>query len=254
MRSGSGEISLLLSPFWAPVATRAPLYLPEVCGNEAQGRQMFIDRSDAGRALASRLSQYRGRDNVIVLGLPRGGVPVAYEVARALNAPLDVLVVRKLGLPSQPELAMGAIASGGASYINQEVIGLAQVRRAQLDEVVARESEELRRRELLYRKDRPPLELRGRVVIVVDDGIATGASMHAAALALRTLAPEKLIVAVPVAPPDAAQRLGDAVDEFICIESPEGFAAVGQFYQQFGQTSDAEVCTLLARAEQGEAV
>lgn len=215
---------------------------------------MFLDRSDAGRRLAAQLQQYRERQDVVVLGLPRGGVPVAFEVARALQAPLDVLVVRKLGLPSQPEVAMGAIASGGAMYLNDEVVRLGRVSREQLDAVLARESQELHRRELLYRAGRLPLKLRERVVIVVDDGIATGATMHAALQALRTLAPAKLIVAVPVAPQDAAQNLGTAADQFVCLDAPADFGAVGRFYQDFGQTTDAEVRELLAQAARQQEV
>lgn len=235
-------------PLQAPVVTRAPFSLLETAGDEAQSAQMFLDRRAAGLALAKHLRQYSGRKDVIVLGLPRGGVPVAYEVALALNALLDVLVVRKLGLPSQPELAMGAIASGDAIYINQELMRLVQVRQEQFDEVLAHEKTELRRRELLYREGKPPLKLRDRMVIVVDDGMATGATMLAAVHALRTLAPAQLIVAVPVASVDSTQILGKLVDQFVCVESPRDFRGVGQFYREFGQTSDAEVRALLSQA------
>lgn len=209
---------------------------------------MFTNRSEAGKALAGHLSAYARRRDVIVLGLPRGGVPVAYEVAKALDAPLDVLVVRKLGVPFHSELAMGAIASGGAVFLNDEVIRLARVRKEQIDEVLSEERAELQRREELYRSGKPPLDLRDRVVVIVDDGMATGASMHAAATALRSLQPAKLVVAVPVAPLDAAERLGTTVDDFVCVKSPADFHAVGQFYRDFNQTTDDEVRTLLAKA------
>lgn len=210
---------------------------------------MFADRHHSGTELARLLAPYAGRHDVIVLGLPRGGVPVAYEVAKALDAPLDVLVARKLGVPFQPELAMGAIASGGATWLNQEVIRLARVTPEEIARVEASERVELHRREALYRQGRKPLDVSGRTVILVDDGMATGASIHAAARAVRALAPSKLIVAVPVAPTEGAQRMGHVADEFVCLETPEDFRAVGQFYREFGQTSDAEVQTLLAQAQ-----
>jgi putative phosphoribosyl transferase len=214
---------------------------------------MFDDRTTAGRALAESLAQYRGRNDVIVLALPRGGVPVAFEVAQALGAELDVLVVRKLGVPFQPELAMGAIASGGAVYRNMEVLRLAQVSEREFETVLARERTELQRREALYRGARPPLQVNGRIVIVVDDGMATGASLHAGLAAMRMLRPAKLVAAVPVAPPDAVERLAGLADDFICIAAPEDFHAVGQFYRRFDQTSDDEVRDLLARSHEGKA-
>lgn len=210
---------------------------------------MFADRHHSGTELARLLAPYAGRHDVIVLGLPRGGVPVAYEVAKALDAPLDVLVARKLGVPFQPELAMGAIASGGATWLNQEVIRLARVTPEEIARVEASERVELHRREALYRQGRKPLDVSGRTVILVDDGMATGASIHAAARAVRALAPSKLIVAVPVAPTEGAQRMRHVADEFVCLDTPEDFRAVGQFYRDFGQTSDAEVQTLLAQAQ-----
>jgi putative phosphoribosyl transferase len=209
---------------------------------------LFPNRSVAGRLLAERLRAYAGRDAVIVLALPRGGVPVGYEVAQALGVELDVLIVRKLGVPQQPELAMGAIASGGARYLNQEVLQLAHVSEAQLRQVVAAETAELERREHLYRGDRPPPVISGRTVIVVDDGMATGASMRAAVLALRSKRPTHIVVAVPVAPEDAGARLQDAADEFVCLQNPHLFYAVGQFYQDFEQTSDQQVRALLQRS------
>ncbi len=208
---------------------------------------MFTNRVEAGRALAKALERYRGQKGLIVLGLPRGGVPVANEVARALGAELDVVIVRKLGVPFQPELAMGAIASGGALYTNTDVVAMAGVTREQFERVRAVQEQELLRREKLYRGDRAPLQLKGRMVIVVDDGMATGATMHVALLALRALEPAKLVAAVPVAPLDSEQRLQGAADEFVCLSMPEGFYAVGQFYRQFGQTSDDEVRELLKR-------
>ncbi|HET7610411.1 MAG TPA: phosphoribosyltransferase family protein [Rhodanobacteraceae bacterium] len=207
---------------------------------------LFEDRADAGRQLAAKLEAYGGRDDVIVLGLPRGGVPVAYEVAVALGARLDVLVVRKLGLPRQPELAIGAIASGGALYLNENVLRAARVSDAMLQVVEAGERAELVRREKLYRGKRPVPPVRGKTVIVVDDGMATGASMQAAVMALRSLKPERIVVAVPVAPADAARRLADAADEFVCVLTASDFQAVGQFYRDFGQTTDEEVRRLLS--------
>ncbi|MBL6751764.1 MAG: phosphoribosyltransferase [Nevskia sp.] len=209
---------------------------------------MFEDRTAAGAALAEKLGEYRDRKDVVVLGLPRGGVPVAYEVARALGAELDVLLVRKIGVPYQPELAMGAIASGGAVYVNTEVMRMSGATQEEFDAVLAREREELGRREKLFRGDRPPLELHGRVAIVVDDGIATGSTVRAALLALRSLKPARCVVAVPVAPADAAERMADVTDAFVCVQAPEDFRAVGQFYRDFAQTTDAEVRELLARA------
>lgn len=209
----------------------------------------FADRAEAGRVLAGQLSRYQGRTDVTVLALPRGGVPVAYEVARALGADLDVLVVRKLGVPFQPELAMGALASGGARIVSQDVLRAARVTPRQLETVVARETLELARRERLYRAGRGPLEVDGRIVVLVDDGIATGASMLAALSAVRTLGPAKLVAAVPVAPPDAAGQLADIADEFVCVLVSDDFQSVGQFYRHFDQTTDEEVHLLLAQAK-----
>lgn len=207
----------------------------------------FEDRYVAGRLLAGALHAYAGRSDLVVLALPRGGVPVGYEVAKALGAEFDVLIVRKLGLPHHPELAMGAIASGGAIDLNRNVIAMSGVTQRDIEGVLAQEYRELARREALYRGSRPAARIEGRTVIVVDDGIATGASMRAALKALRTRKPEKIIVAVPVAPIDARERLQDVADEFVCVLSPADFQAVGQFYRNFGQTSDDEVRTLLAQ-------
>jgi putative phosphoribosyl transferase len=207
----------------------------------------FKDRYDAGRRLAEALKSYGGRQDVIVLALPRGGVPVGYEVARALGADLDILIVRKLGVPSQPELAMGAIASGGALYINEDIVSLAGVSPRDIKTVLEKERHELARREALYRGLRPTIRIEGRTVIVVDDGIATGASMHAAILALRSSKPSQIIVAVPVCPVDAAERFKGLADAFVSILTPEPFGAVGQFYEWFDQTSDEEVRNLFTQ-------
>lgn len=208
----------------------------------------FRDRRDAGRQLAAKLEAYAGRSDVVVLALPRGGVPVGYEVAHALGVPLDVLTVRKLGAPRQPELAMGAIASGGAMFLNKGVLRATGVSDAALHAVEARERAELERREKLYRGARPASQIRGKTVIVVDDGMATGASMHAAVLALRSLQPARIVVAVPVASAEAARRLDEAVDAFVCGLTVAEFRAVGQFYRDFDPTMDEEVCRLLDAA------
>jgi predicted phosphoribosyltransferase len=205
----------------------------------------FKDRRDAGRALAKALGAWRGRPDVLVLALPRGGVPVAWEVARALGAPLDVLVVRKLGFPGQEEYAMGAIAAGGVRVMG-EVGGGWPVSARELEAVVAREQAELVRREQRYRAGRPPLDLAGRVLILVDDGLATGATMSAAVQAARAGNPKRVVVAVPVASPEAVQSLGALADEVVCLFTPEHFRAVGLWYLDFTQTSDEEVDKLLA--------
>jgi putative phosphoribosyl transferase len=211
-------------------------------------RRVFEDRADAGRALAKALVAKRGAADTIVLALPRGGVPVAFEVAKELELPLDVLVVRKLGLPWQPELAMGAIASGGALVLNEDVLRLARPGDESVNEVRRQEQVELERRERQYRGSRPPLEMHGRTGIVVDDGLATGATMEAAVRALQGLGAKHVVVAVPVASPEARDRIAAVADEVICLETPMLFSAVGQWYRHFGQTSDDEVSTLLARA------
>jgi putative phosphoribosyl transferase len=205
----------------------------------------FYDRRDAGRKLAECLERYGWRNDVIVLALPRGGVPVGYEVAKTLGVDLDVLVVRKLGVPHHPELAMGAIASGGAEYLNTFVIENSGVSQWQVDAVKAVEQEEMARRETLYRGDRPRPSIRGKTVILVDDGMATGATMHAAVMALRSENPERIVVAVPVAPDETAGVFAEDADDFVCVYKPEGFMSVGQFYTVFDQTSDHEVRELL---------
>lgn len=211
-------------------------------------RTLFADRADAGRALATALESHQGAADTVVLGLPRGGVPVAYEVAMALDLPLDVLVVRKLGLPWQPELAMGAIASGGALVTNDEIVRHLGGDRAEFDAVRAREQAELERRERDFRGDQLPLEMRNRTGILVDDGLATGATMEVAVRALRTLGARRVIVAVPVASVEARDRIAAVADEVVCLATPMMFSAVGQWYGQFDQTEDAEVRGLLARA------
>ena len=209
----------------------------------------FLNRAEAGRRLAEKLTAYRGRADAIVLGLPRGGVPVAYEVAQRLGLPLDVFVVRKLGVPGYEELAMGAIASGNVSVLNQDVMRALPNSEAILEMVMAQEKVELQRREARYRQDRPAPDLRGRVVILVDDGLATGATMRAAAAALRKQGVAKIVVAVPVGAPETCYEIKLEVDETICAFMPEFFHGVGQFYEDFSQTSDEEVRDLLAASE-----
>ena len=208
----------------------------------------YRDRRDAGQVLAQSLSAWRGHAGAVVLALPRGGVPVGFEVARALGLPLDVLVVRKLGLPSQPELAMGAVASGGARVLNDEVLRFLPPGSDALERVEARERAELQRRELAYRGERAPLEMRGRVGILVDDGLATGATMAAAVQALRSLGAARAVVAVPVASAEALDRIAELADEVQCPSVPSGFGAVGQYYDSFEQTDDQEVRDLLQLA------
>lgn len=208
----------------------------------------FTDRAAAGRALADRLQSYAGRKDVVVLALPRGGVPVAWEVARALEAPLDLLIVRKLGMPRQPELAMGVIAGAGAVHVDAKIVASYGVSARQLDEVIAAESLELIRRHALYCGTRQSVPVEGRTVIVVDDGVATGASMRVALKALRGAKPAWIVVAVPVAPPEAQELIGTAADEFVCVLSPADFSGVGRHYRDFAQTSDEQIRGLLAHA------
>jgi len=198
--------------------------------------------------LAERLKDYAGRAEVLVLALPRGGVPVAYEVASALGAPLDVFLVRKLGLPGQPELAMGAIATGGVQVRNTRLVEALEIPEEVIERVAAAEGEELTRREKLYRDERPPPEIRGRTVILVDDGLATGTSMQAAVVALRRHEPERVLVGVPIAAPATCDAFRAEVDEIVCAVTPEPFLAVGYWYDDFSPTSDEEVRELLEQA------
>jgi putative phosphoribosyl transferase len=208
----------------------------------------FSNRRDAGRQLARRFDSYVGNPDVIVLGLPRGGVPVAYEIATRIGAPLDVLIVRKLGLPGHPELAMGAIASGGIEVVDERVIEMFHVSDEMLDVVKLKERAELERRERIFRANRAPLDVSGKIAILVDDGLATGASMEAAIQALRTRNPKRLIAAVPVAPPETCRALGKLADEMVCLLTPDRLYAVGIWYVDFTQTTDAEVRELLDAA------
>jgi putative phosphoribosyl transferase len=208
----------------------------------------FVDRVTAGRELAALLGQYKHQPDVLVLGLPRGGLPVAFEIAQALHAPLDVMIVRKLGAPGQPELAIGAVASGGVTVINEDVLAAFEDFEA-IERVQAMERLDLERRERAYRGGRPPLTAKGRTVILVDDGAATGATMLAAVRAVRKLEAKKVVVALPVASTAAYEMLSREADEVICVSVPPGFYAVGQWYIDFTQTTDEEVRELLARAE-----
>lgn len=208
----------------------------------------FADRRDAGRQLATHLTEYSGRSDVIVLALPRGGVPVAFEVAEALDAPLDVFVVRKLGVPEQPELAMGAIASGGIRVLNHDVVGWYSIPSEIIDAVTRREMAELERREREYRHNRAPADVRNRVVILVDDGLATGSTMRAAVQAVRASGPSRVVVAVPVGATETCEAFAGIADATVCARTPEPFSAVGNWYRDFDQTSDREVAELLDRS------
>jgi len=209
---------------------------------------LFADRMEAGEELAKKLMRYADRPDVIVLALPRGGVPVGFEVARALHVPLDVFVVRKLGLPGHEELAMGAIASGGVRVLNHDVIRALDIPEDVIEEVAAAEQQELERRERMYRGDRPPPDVRGRTVILIDDGLATGSTMRAAVAALRQQQPARIVVAVPVGAPETCYEFQQEADEVICARTPEQLYAVGLWYRDFSQTTDEEVRELLERA------
>jgi predicted phosphoribosyltransferase len=209
--------------------------------------QRFRNRTDAGRQLAERLAAYANRPDVLVLALPRGGVPVGYEVARALATPLDVFLVRKLGVPGYEELAMGAVAIGEVRVLNDEIVRGLGVSKHEINAMVAREMQELARRERLYRGDRPPPDVAGRTVILVDDGLATGATMRAAVEALGQQHPARTVVAVPTASPDTCEALKAEADDVICAMTPERFVAVGHWYEDFTQTTDDEVRELLTR-------
>jgi putative phosphoribosyl transferase len=209
---------------------------------------IFRDRFEAGRALAERLGRYAARPDVVVLALPRGGVPVGFELARELGVSLDAFIVRKLGVPGHEELAFGAIASGGVRVLNDEVVDALRLDQATIEHVTRQESRELDRREELFRHGLPAPGIAGRTVILVDDGLATGSTMRAAAMAVRAQQPERLIIAVPVGASDTCRRLRDEADELICLETPSPFQAVGLWYEDFSETRDAEVRELLGRA------
>jgi len=214
--------------------------------------RVFRDRHEAGYVLAAKLDQYRQDRNQLVLALPRGGVPVGYEVATTLDAPLDVFLVRKLGVPGHRELAMGAIASGGVRVMNDEVVNELHIPQAMIEATAEAEQRELERRERAYRGDRPPPELRSRSIILVDDGLATGSTMKAAALALRSQNPARIVVAVPVAAPETCESFRAEVDDIVCAVTPEPFYAVGLWYEDFSPTTDDDVSDLLARARARE--
>ena len=207
----------------------------------------YANRAEAGRELAQALRRYANRPDVLVLALPRGGVPVAYEVARALNASLDLILVRKLGVPGHEEYAMGAIATGGVRVLNTEIVRELALSEAEVERIAAAEWQELQRRERAYRDERPSPEVRDRCVILIDDGLATGATMQAAVAAIRQQGPAGVVVAVPVAPPDTVALLRDQADAVICPVTPDPFFGVGQWYEDFAQVTDAEVRDLLGR-------
>ena len=210
---------------------------------------MFRDRMEAGQKLAKALTDYAGMEDGLVLALPRGGVPVAFEVAKALSLPLDIWLVRKLGVPGYEELAMGAIAAGGALYINRNVVDEYGIEKNQIDEEIEKESGELRRRAALYRGDRPPLSVRGKTVLVVDDGLATGATMRAAVESLRHAQAAKIVVAVPVGSAEACSELTEMADKGVCLHTPSPFFGVGQWYMDFTQVSDEDVRKILSRPD-----
>jgi predicted phosphoribosyltransferase len=207
--------------------------------------QPFADRRHAGLVLAEQLGHYKGRGDPVVVALPRGGVPVAHEVARALDAPLDVFIVRKLGLPGYRELAMGAIASGGVRVLNDDVVSMYRVPKGVIDAVTREEQVELERREGAYRDGRAPIRLSGRTVLIVDDGLATGSTMKAAVEAVRAQSPTRVVVAVPVAAPETCRELGAIADDIVCARTPASLGAVGAWYRDFSQTSDEDVRDLL---------
>ncbi|MBU7585883.1 MAG: phosphoribosyltransferase [Nostoc sp. TH1S01] len=210
-------------------------------------RQKFYNRTEAGRLLAARLTEYANRPDVLVLGLPRGGVPVAFEVAKALDASLDVCLVRKLGVPGHKELAMGAIATGGVRVLNENVVDWLRIPQATIDEVAAIEMRELERRNIAYRGNRPLPKVKNHTIILVDDGIATGATIRAAIATLKKQQPRELVVAVPVAGVATCEELQAEVDKVVCVMMPEDLYAIGIWYENFEQTTDAEVCELLTR-------
>lgn len=209
---------------------------------------IFADRADAGRQLAAKLAVYAGRPDVLVLGVPRGGVAVAFEVAKALSAPLDIFLSRKLGVPGQEELAFGALASGGVRVLDQNLIRELNIAGPAIERITEDAKTELERREHAYREDRPLLDVAGKTVLLVDDGVATGSSTMAAIQTLRQLQPVQLVLAVPVAPASTCKRLREQVDEMVCVHTPEKFYAIGQFYENFAQVTDEEVIELLRQS------
>jgi len=211
---------------------------------------VFLNRTDAGQKLAHELRRYANRHDVIVLGIPRGGVPVAFEVAKALKAPLDIFLSRKLGVPGQEELAFGALATGGVRVLDRELIAELNISQGEIEEITETVGRELRRRERVYRGTRPPLEVERKTVILVDDGIATGSSILAAITALREMRPARLVVATPVAPLHTCNRLRAQVDDLVCVYAPEFFYAIGQFYEDFSQVADEEVTDLIHKANE----
>jgi putative phosphoribosyl transferase len=225
-----------------------------VHGTLERADRRYRDRSEAGRYLARALAGYAGRSDVIVLALPRGGVPVGYELAKALGAPLDAFVVRKLGVPGHEEFAMGAVASGGLIVLDEAVVRRLGISQAEIEHAVAREVRELKRREATYRGDREPPDLEGKTVILVDDGLATGATMRAAALAVRQRNPARVVVAVPVAAAETCNEFRGDIDEVVCALTPAPFYAVGLWYEDFSQTSDEEVRELLERAADSDEI
>lgn len=213
----------------------------------------FYNRSEAGRLLAQKLKPiYANRSEVIVLGLPRGGIPVAYEIAKVLNAPLDICLVRKLGVPGHQELAMGAISTGTVVIINEDIVTSLGISKQEIEQVATQEWQELKRRDLVYRGDRPVANLNHRIVILVDDGIATGSTLKAALTTIRQQQPKRIVVAVPVASPDICQELKDEVDEVVCLLTPEWLYSISLWYDDFSPTTDEDVCRLLALAANGE--
>lgn len=208
---------------------------------------IFQDRSEAGRELAKCLATYSYRLNVIVLGIPRGGVPVAFEVAAQIHAPLDVFIVRNLGVPGREELAFGAIASSGIRYLDSKIVEAVRISDLEIERITSKEREELERRERAYRGTRGPLAVEGQTVILVDDGIATGSSIQVAITALRRMKPSQIVVATPVAPISTCRRLRSEVDDLVCVETPESFYAIGEFYEDFSQVSDQTVTDLLRK-------
>ncbi len=214
----------------------------------------FRDRREAGRILGQRLATYANRSDVLILALPRGGVPVAFEVAKALKAPVDVFIVRKLGVPGDEELAMGAVATGGIRVLNENVIRALEIPETVIETVTEKEKQELERREFIYRGDRPPLDVRARTVILVDDGLATGSTMRAAVAALKQQQPARIIIAVPVASPSTCEELRSEVNEIVCLATPEPLFAISLWYEDFSQTSDEEVRDLLEQTMKGSSV